>query len=332
MYLAKTRILNQPHYYIRHSYRTDDCYHSRDLYDLGTDPRRFIIYPGGRSYYYDPEIIDALTAEGLEVDQTALDPIFYDFLRPDIQRIIQGFDRSYQGRVVKAKASVDPSADPVHLFDKRRFYFLRFGARLRQHIHRQPEKIFAGLQRKSRDEIEQYFLKIEEQLLKVHEIPLYVTTIFDLKRILPDPTGNPSAQSQLDRHFMTNFCQLDNDEHFWAGMPKENHLHEYFIKYAIMYFDFNAPPLNPWHHTMEDFINRHRTYSPPLKVRVHMKEAETLFGLSWKELKRMNRTTLVRKYRRLALKHHPDQGGDPEQFKRLSTYYKMLLSKKPRQK
>jgi hypothetical protein len=42
----------------------------------------------------------------------------------------------------------------------------------------------------------------------------------------------------------------------------------------------------------------------------------------------MDRTTLTRKFRQLALQHHPDHGGQGDVFGRLTTYYKALLAKK----
>lgn len=327
MYLARVRIHNQTHYFIRHSYRAGEYLKSRDLFDLGTDPTRFIIYPGGNSYYYDVDIIDALADQGVEVDQTSLDAIFFDFLNPEIQRVIIGFDRSYQGNTRKPTGQHPSSAIPPHLFDKRRFHFLRFGAKLRQQILRQPEKIFRPLLNKSRDELEQYFLK-EEQVLKPHEIPVYVTTIFDLKQFRPDPKTELSPLAQLDRHFLSNLCNLNRDIPFWSGTANGQKLHNYLIKYAIMYFDFGRSRSTGWQGYIHDFINRHRAYHPPPSVQVKIDEAEKLFGLSWKELRQLDKTTLSRRYRHLALKHHPDQGGDSELFSRLTQYYQALLDKK----
>lgn len=327
MYLARERINNQTHYFIRKSFRKDGYLESRNLYDLGTDPTQFIIYPGGNSYYYETSIIDTLENQGLDADQSALDPIFFEFLRPEIQRVITGFDRSYQGNPRRPEPQVNSSSPPPHIFDKRRYHFLRFGARLRQHIHRLPEKVFRPLLDKSRDELEQYFIK-EEQILKRHEIPVYVATIFQLRKFTPDPANHHTAISQLDQHFMDQLCRLDNDKYFWTGTPEVQNIHHYLSKYAIMYFDFSMTPSTGWQHYIHDFINRHRAYRPPPKVRVKIAEAEKLFGLSWKELKQLDRAGLSRIYRRLALKHHPDQGGAPDVFNRLTQYYKALLSKK----
>lgn len=327
MYLARERINNQIHYYIRQSYKKDGYLKSRNLYNLGTDPTRFIIYPGGNSYYYDTTIIDTLANKGIDADQSTLDPIFFDFLHPEIQRVIAGFDRSYQGRDRRPQPKADSGSPPLHIFDKRRYHFLRFGARQRQQIERQPEKIFRPLLNMSRDELEQYFIK-EEYILKRHEIPIYVTTIFQLRQFTPNPTSGQSTIAQLDQRFMHHLCELDGDRQFWAGTPKAPNLHYYLTKYAIMYFDYEISYNTGWQRYVRDFINRHRAYHPPPKVQAKIEEAEKLFGLSWKELKQLDKTALSRQYRRLALKHHPDQGGDSDLFNRLTQYYKALLSKK----
>lgn len=327
MYLARERIDNQTHYVIRQSIPSGYILTSRDLFNLGTDPRRFIIYPGGNSYYYDTDIIDALADKGVDVDQTALDPIFFDFLHPEIKRIIAGFDRSRKSAPSESRNRITSTSPPLHLFDKRRYHFLRFGARLRQHIHRQPNTLFRPLLNKSRDEVEQYFLK-EEQILKPHEIASYVATIFELKQFAPDPNSRETIQMQLDQFFLHHLCALDCDKQFWAGTPMVHHLHHHLIKYAIMYFDFSFSQVSWQKRYINDFIRNHRIHRPPPKVQVKIEEAEELFDLSWKALKQLDRTALTRKYRRLALKHHPDQGGDSDLFNRITQIYKTLLAKK----
>jgi hypothetical protein len=57
LYLAQKKITGEICYFIRESYPYEDYFLSRDLIDLGPDPGRFIIYPGGNSFYID-EIIE----------------------------------------------------------------------------------------------------------------------------------------------------------------------------------------------------------------------------------------------------------------------------------
>ncbi len=325
MYLARQTIKDKTHYFIRQSYDHHGCLKSRNLFDLGTDPARFIIYPGGNSYYYDLSVEEALAQKGMEVDQTSLDSIFFDFLNPDIQRVITGFDRGYN----RTNQQINDLGryPPVHLFDKRRFHFLRFGRSSQLQIHRVSEKIFRPLLNKSRDEIEQYFLKAEG-ILKPNEKATYVEVIFELNRFQPQSNAGHSLLAQKDAFFMDQLCTLDNSERFWAGMPHSQGLHDYLVKYVILYFDHKPFQGSPWYEYIQDFINRHRIYQPPKKIQIKIEEAEQLFGISWKQLKAIPPSTLTRKYRQLALKHHPDQGGDPDIFRRLTQYYRNLLKKR----
>ena len=324
MYLARRRIKSKTHYYIRQSYAGPGCIQSRDLLNLGTDPTRFIVYPGGNSYYFDPCIEESLRQQGLEVNQNDLDAIFFEFLRPETKRLIAGFDRSFKRRQVPSSSNSDPAA---HIFDKRRFHYLRFGRREKQYIKKVPEKVFQPLLNKSRDEIEQYFLTAEK-ILNPGESVNYITIIFELKHFTPDPhTGMPLI-AQLDTYFIDRLCRINNDPDYTAGIPGFQGLYEYLVKYAIMYFDSQVHN-DPWRHDyIRDFINRHRVYTPPPKIQIKIREAEHLFEHSWKELQRMDRSTLTRKYRQMALKHHPDHGGRSEIFQRLTTYYRALLAKK----
>jgi len=58
MYLAQEWIKQQTHYYIRETFQEGSQSKSRILFDLGTDPAQYIIYPGGKGYYFD-EVVEA---------------------------------------------------------------------------------------------------------------------------------------------------------------------------------------------------------------------------------------------------------------------------------
>ena len=80
MYLSRNTIDRQTHYSIRETYADGDCLKSQHLFDLGTDPSKYIIYPGGKGYYFDDRVQDALKKQGLNPTQDDLDPIFFEFL------------------------------------------------------------------------------------------------------------------------------------------------------------------------------------------------------------------------------------------------------------
>lgn len=322
MYLARLKT----RYVIRQTYADDGLMKSRDLFDLGSDPRQHIVYVGGSGYYYSDDIQEALAEAGVDVDQDQLDEILFDFLAPKIQRVIHGFDRRRR-RSGHAAISEDNCAGTPHLFDKLRYQFIRFGQGSQPPGGCMPEKVFKTLYVKSRDELEQYFIA-QEQLLGAHEKADYIASIFELKRFVPDNENGKPLLDQIDAFFLTRLCRLNEDPSFWSGMPMRHGLHDYLVKYAVVYFDFDPPHRSPWQAYVEDFINRHRAYQPPAKVKIKLEEAGKLFGLPWKKLKILDKTSLSRLYRKLALKHHPDQGGDPDLFRRLTQFYEVLLKKR----
>ena len=324
MYLAKEKIKGRNHYSIRQSYRNGDRYQYRELFSLGEDPARYIHYPGGNAYYYDPDMIDTLERFGLE-DQDDLDDLFWDFLDSRIRRVIDAFDKKHRRKGHREQPK--QYSPPVHLFDKRRFHYLRYGHSAQRYITSVPEKYFRPLQNKSRDEIEQYFLK-EERKLTYRETAPYVAVIFNLLAFRPDSQQDQPIGVQMDRFFMTRLCRLNSDRHVWAGSPGIEGLQPHLIRYAVMYFDFELPSPFIERSAFEDFMNRHRRYSPPQKVRENMQEAVRLFGISWRELKQMDAAALSRLFRKLAMKHHPDKGGDPTLFRKLARHYASLKKQK----
>ena len=119
MYLARETIRHQTHFSIRETYRDGDCLKSRVLFHLGTDPAKYIIYPGGKGYYFDEVVENALIEHGLNPTQDELDKIFWDFLDPEIQRVIRGFEQSTS----KPMSEQDKGNQNHHLFDMRRTPF-----------------------------------------------------------------------------------------------------------------------------------------------------------------------------------------------------------------
>jgi hypothetical protein len=327
MYLARKIIKKQIHYYIRDTYQDGTHLKSRDVFDLGTDPSEYILYPGGNGYYFDEVIEETLEKFGLHPTQDDLDDIFWEFLDPEIQRVVLGFQRSFQ----KDPLPGNGQNQPCHMFDKRRIHFLRFGRIDQQDMDRLPDKLFQVLYGKSRDEVEQYFL-VQERILRPRELKKYVYTIFDLKQyfeyVIATQRPQDLSQEKVDDYFIQRICQLNDDNDFWSGMPASVGLQSYLIKYAIMYFDHEFFTNSPFQAYLNDFRNRHRDYRPPEKVRMNMAEAACLFETSWESLKKMDAKAFMRLYRKQTLKHHPDQGGDQERFIKLTKLYKGILRKK----
>ena len=330
MYLARKTIHNRIRYFIRDTYRDGDTLKSREVFDLGFDPGRYVVYPGGNGYYYAEPVVTALERFGLDPTSTDLDRVFWDFLDPQIQRVIQGFQRSPKRTPAPAPPDLHPRID---LFDKRRLHFLRFGRLDQGDVGKLSPKIVEVLYNKSRDEMEQYFTR-QERILKSRELCTYVFVIFDLQRHFSESFARRFPQGlsveKMDACFLEDVCRLNEKEAFWQGMKRSGGLEEYLRKYVVMYFDSPFPSGSPMHDYIRDFINAHRDHRWQVPKRVDMDAASELFGVSPQELRAMEHQRLTRLYRKLALRHHPDKGGDGVVFGRLTEAYRGLLRQKKR--
>jgi hypothetical protein len=322
------------HYVIRESYQKEDVLLSRDLMELGTDPTRFIIYPGGNAFYIAEVIEDRLLELGAGDKLDELEDIFWRFVRPDIRRVLEHFrSREERHRASRKKgAPAVEQAAPLHMFDKRRVHFLKFGQVDQRNIGRMPAKLFHGLLNKSRDEIENWFMDMEGELNQ-REYKIYTYTIFDLQKFFYESfaTGHPEmlSQDKVDAYFIEQICRLNQDPLFWMGMNLTDCLQNHLIRYVLMHFDYDYAPGSFLEDYLRQFINSRRDYRPPYKsTAVGPKEASTILGETQTRLKKMNRQDLARLYRRKAQQLHPDKGGDHDQFVRLTEAYHELMKTK----
>ncbi|UCH19514.1 MAG: J domain-containing protein [Deltaproteobacteria bacterium] len=306
---------------------------SRDLYDLGVNPARYIRYPGGNSYYIDDSVEQAITAAGSGSTSDELDDIFWHFLKPEIRRKLEHFRRrELMSRSAKRRPHKDIEGS-YHVFDKRRIYYLKCGRVDQSRLGLLPAKMFRVLNNKSRDEIEQKFIEME-RILPITELKSYVYSIFDLQNFFTESFAKSSPhvlnQAKVDDYFLKEICRLNDDCVFWNGMEKADNLQEYLVRYAVMFFDFDYQPRSFIEAYIRNFINSRRDYRPPPQMRsVTLDEASTIFKASKEALGKMRRSDLARLYRRRAQKLHPDKGGDHDTFVKLTEAYHSLLSKKP---
>jgi hypothetical protein len=333
LYLAQKTIRGRPHYFIRQSYRKDDIYLSRDLFDLGTNPTKYIVYPGGNAFYIDGIVTNSLDALGVQVNDEQLEDIFWRFLRPDIQRVLEPFRRREKRSKANQRAKENENVIVLHhLFDKRRIYFLKFGRMDQRNLGRLPLKLFRRLRNKSRDEIEQKFIEME-RILRPSEYKAYTYAIFNLQHFFSEwfakETPQMLDQQKVDEYFLDQICTLNQDKAFWFVRHSEAQLHEYLQRYLFMYFDYEYAPRSFMEEYIRNFINNHRDYRAPYKTSsISLDEASTIFDETKAALKEMNRRSLARLYRRRAQRLHPDKGGDQEKFVRLTRAYQELLKTK----
>lgn len=332
MYLARKISNGICRYIIRESYPRGSRLLSRDLIDLGADPGRFIVYPGGRAYYIDEAVEEKLRRLDVSYDPWELDELFLPFLDPELRWKMKWISDRRDKKRPGGGSEKRPRADRYHLFDKRRIHFLRCGRMNQGSIGRLPVKMLRVLDCKSRDEIEQTFIQMEA-VLGSREFKTYVFVIFDLQRFFTQSFARTApqmlAQEAVDDFFVGEICRLNVDRHLWAGMPRSDALNEYLIRYLVMYFDYDYGKTRLMDDVLRDFINSRRRYRPPESVGVKLADAAAIFETSTDNLKRMKRTDLARLFRRRAQKLHPDKGGRHDEFVKLTKAYHSLLRKKP---
>ena len=331
MYLAAVRKKQWYRFVIRESYWDHDCYRSRDLVDLGPDPGDYIVYPGGRSYYVEPDLEEQIRCRGGNPDPDELDDLLWPFVDKDIQHAVGAFRNR---RPTARHRTSTGNGQPIHLFDKRRIHFLRFGRMDQGPIGRVPPKIFRPVRDRSRDEIEQHFLQAEH-ILKPHERKTYVYVIFDLQRFFSELCAKtmPQAldQEKVDQFFLEEICRLNGDNAFWAGMTMRDHLQDYLVRYLIMYFDLDYGHSDFLENLFDQFRNAHRRHRWPTQPSgLSFAAASRIFGVSEDALKRMDRREFARLFRQKAMAMHPDQGGRHRDFVRLSEAYRAVMRTKPK--
>jgi len=242
--------------------------------------------------------------------------------------VIDGFDR--QDRIQPSSKTCTP-ADAYHLFDRYRLHFLKLGSVNSRQMGCVPDRFYASLSGKSRDEIEHGFIDAE-RLLRPDELARYAYQIFDLQRHFNEQYAGSHPeyldQERVDRIFVEELCRLNQDPVFWMNDQPDDTLQAHLKRYAIVYFDNAFPLRDPFGDFLRRFMNRHRVHRPPQSIAVSLEESARLFGVSTETLRKMDCRTLTRRYRKLAQKHHPDKGGDQENFIRLGAAYRKLLKRK----
>ena len=334
MYLAEHTIKGRKKYVLRDSHYDPDsnCWMSQDLYDLGRAPWDYIIYPGGNSFYIDEQVTDQIDEQGLTYDLCELEELFWKFIKNEIRQKLEPFHcRGLRTKRSRGKKKI-PRRENIHVFDKHRLYYLRSGAEDQRRVSLLPLQYFKEVLNKSRDEIEQYFIQLEN-CLSPREYKQYTYVIFDLQRHFAGSSARliPQAldQDELDRKFIRDLCKLHRDEFFWAGFQQKESLHEYLVRYAVMFFDNEFDGGSAWEEYLQNFINSKRFHNTPApQVNVEMSEIVEIFGISGKKLHAMNRNDLTKLYRQKAHEHHPDKGGEHDEFVRLTAAYEQLVRMK----
>ncbi|MFH1153950.1 MAG: J domain-containing protein [Pseudomonadota bacterium] len=336
MYIARHRRNRSLCYFIRRSLQVGGQYIHQELMSLGPDPARFVIYPGGNAFYIDETISQALKAledQSISVDSDTLEALFWPFIRPDIKRAVETFSSRTTGSGKPGRLNpqeIETIRLNVPAFDKRRLHYLKFGKMDQGPVAGMPPVLFRNLTGKSRDELEQMFMT-QEQNLEASEYKSYVYAAFNLQQFFSGflAKGMPQAMDpeRVDACFLDELCHINQ---VLFNAKKDAGLHDYLVRYLIMFFDHDYAHSTVLDDFTRDFMARHRGFRPPGAGKVMTNAtALGLLNLTKAEFDALNRRGLIGHYRKMARTLHPDTGGDHETFVHMAEAFQSLLKQKP---
>lgn len=331
MYLAKLQHGQQTTYQIRQSFATrKNRFQFRVLYDLGEQPDQFIDLFDDHIVLFDSRLLAAVSPYIEGDSDLELTRLLHNFLPPEVKRRQQLFPRRTKfpaGPLTGDDRSA--IASQVHLFDRRRLYYLRYGAVDQSRLSRLHEKCCRPLLGQSRDEREYYFLA-EEMALKPGNYLQYIHAIFNIQQYFHQSFAawlpEALARDEMEDYFLKELCRLHNDPTFWQSSPPGYPLHHHLTRYLIMFFDFNPANRSFGRDFVRSFMSGRRSFRWPEKGRKRGPEqVSRIFATPYDILKKMSRQDLNRLYRKKAMELHPDKGGDHDHFIELTETYKQLL-------
>jgi len=331
MYLAKVPAGNRTVYQIRQSYRTGErSFQFRTIYHLGEDPGKFITPLQDHIVLFDQDLVEAVSNVGEGDGDALLEQLLWDFLPNEARHRLKRFRYGHNYRAGPLSGHErEEIGRQIHIFDRRRLYYLRYGAVDQSRLSRLHEKCCRPLLNKSRDEREYYFTA-EEKVLDTGSYLQYVYAVFNLQKYfyqsfapwLPESL----AFDEMAEHFESELCLLNSDPSFWLGQQTGDFLHHHLSRYLIMFFDYSPSRRSFFEDFARSFMAGHRTFRwPESKSSRSPEKISEIFATSYGELKKMNREQLSRLYRRKAMQLHPDQGGDHDLFIELTESYQALL-------
>lgn len=336
MYLAKVSVGDRTVYQIRQSYRTDEhSFHFRTIYHLGEDPRKFIQPFQDRIVLFHQDLVEAVSSHGEDDGDALLERLLWDFLPKETRQGLERFRYGSNYRLGPLSGHEKEEINrQVHIFDRRRLYYLRYGAVDQSRLSRLHEKCCRPLLGQSRDEREYYFTA-EEKVLETGSYLRYVYAIFNLQKYfyqsfapwLPESL----AFDEMAEHLESELCLLNSDRNFWQADETGGFLHHHLTRYLIMFFDYPPRRRSFLEDFARSFMADHRTFRWPEKKSSRSPgKISEIFATSYDELKKMDREQLSRLYRQKAMQLHPDHGGDHDLFIELTESYQALLRLKGR--
>lgn len=330
MYLASLKNGSTLTYQIRQSYRhgAEDTFRSRLVYDLGPDPRRLFEVYNDYVVLFNDDLLTAVAAAG-DNEGYLLEQLLWRFLPREIRQRLRLFGSRFARRPSPLSAEEHHRINrQIHLFDRRRLYYLRYGAVDQSRIARMNEKCCRPLLDTSRDEREFYFAAEETALSSGYYLQ-YVYAIFDIQKHFPQSFAPwfPEALpwDEVADHFLYEICRLNGDDRFWQGEIPGDGLHPHLRRYLIMLFDYRPAARSFQAEFARAFRDGHRRFRWPKRAPARPPEkVSEIFATPYDQLQKMSREQLSRLYRKKAMDLHPDRGGDHNLFIELTEVYESL--------
>lgn len=331
MYIARVAEQGSIRYALRKSYFDADLhiYTYRQIFDLGHNPATFIHVFNDKVVYFDGSLEDAVAHE-LGRDPTVyLEELLWDYIPLGQRRAMQDFRKSSGTRLRPLSAEEQDEVEKyIHIFDRRRMYYIRYGAVDQSRIYRVSNKLYRPLLYKCRDEKEHYISNLEMSL-SGRELKKYIYVVFDLQKYFTESfaTFMPEALDsvKMEEAFVEEICRLNSDGSFWQDKINSFFLRNHLQHYLIRFFDYEFTTRSFAQDFIRDFYASHRKFRwPERNQSVSEEEMSEIFGATIKKLKKMSETELVRIFRKKAKEHHPDRGGDQEKFVTLLSAYEQL--------
>jgi len=334
MYLATLQERGSTHYEIRRSIPVDgNQFGTETVFDLGTNPWDHFELFDDHIVLFSPELTGAIEEKSSRDPEPLLEELLYRFFPADARSRLDLFSGRGKVKVTPLSTAEREAIDAqVHLLDRRRMYYLRYGAVDQSRLFRMHEKCCRPLLGQSRDEREFYFADLE-RTLHSREYFQYVYAIFNLHTHFTEsfapwfPEG--LAHEAVADCFVEELCRFNGDQKFWNQAEPATTLNPHLIRYLIMFFDYQPVPRTFLDDYLRRFMADHRKFRwPDQQPSASPDQVSAVFGASYQDLKAMNKNELTRLYRKQAQQLHPDKGGDHEQFITLTTAYKTLLKTK----
>ena len=330
MYLARIMTGSGVRYILRQSFfdEKQGCYLFRQVYDLGRRPADFIERSYGPLPVLSRQLEEAvvLAGAGNRASET-LELLLRDFFTQEEQEHLDRFRRRRPPAILPFSPEEEERLTrEVHLFDRKRLYYLRYGAVDQSRLHRLHKKLCRPLLGQCRDEREFSFMA-QEKVLSPSEYRTYVFAIFNLQRFFVESFAPfmPEALDQIliaDR-LVEEICRLNEDISFWAGMPGNGSLHAHLRRFLVMFFDYEFAHRSFAADFARQFTENHRSFRWPEKTRSDTEVSE-IFGRTMADLQQMPQKELTRLFRQRAKELHPDGGGEHAQFILLAEAYARL--------